>query len=288
MLTDSQFVRNAFPHRPDDANKGTMGTLLSICGSYGMAGAAMLAARGALGTGVGLLKCALPKSIYPIAAANIWESVYLPLPETEEGRIGRESTDRLLREKCGAVLIGCGLTVCEDTKAIVYSFIEKCKVPMVLDADALNCVADNPSILLKAKAPLVITPHPGEFARLTRSTPQDINRKRERAAADFAHRYRVITVLKGAGTVIASPAGEISVNPTGNSGMATGGSGDVLAGMTGGLLAQGADPFAAAAAAVYLHGLAGDLAAESLGKTAMLPTHLIGHIPDALRRCGIN
>ena len=175
------------------------------------------------------------------------------------------------------------MTACADTKKIVRSFIEKSEAPMVLDADALNAIADDPSVLKKAKAPIVITPHPAEFGRLIHLTPREVNADREGLAAGFAREYGVVTVLKGAGTVIFSPTGELLVNPTGNSGMATGGSGDVLAGMTGALLAQGVKPFDAAAAAVYLHGLAGDIAAEQLGKASMLPSDLIECIHAALR-----
>ena len=281
--TEKEYVRSVLPRRPDDANKGTMGTLLSVCGSYGMAGAAMLAAKAALRMGVGLQKRALPKSIYPIAAPNLWESVYLPLIETEDGRISAANIDLLLADRHTAVLIGCGMTACADTKKIVRSFIEKSEAPMVLDADALNAIADDPSVLKKAKAPIVITPHPAEFGRLIHLTPREVNADREGLAAVFAREYGVVTVLKGAGTVISSPTGELLVNPTGNSGMATGGSGDVLAGMTGALLAQGVKPFDAAAAAVYLHGLAGDIAAEQLGKASMLPSDLIECIHAALR-----
>lgn len=281
--TEKEFVRSVMPQRPDDANKGTMGTLLSICGSYGMAGAAMLAAKAALRMGVGLQKSALPKSIYPIAAANLWESVYLPLAETENGSISAANMDLLLADRHTAVLLGCGMTACADTRAIVQGFIENSEAPMVLDADALNAIAEEPAVLRKAKAPIVITPHPAEFGRLMHMTPQAVNADREGLAARFAREYGVVTVLKGAGTVIASPEGELVVNPTGNSGMATGGSGDVLAGMTGALLAQGVKPFEVAAAAVYLHGLAGDIAAEKRGRTSMLPSDLIECIPAALR-----
>ena len=281
--TDLEFVRSVLPGRPDDANKGTMGTLLSICGSYGMAGAAMLAAKAALRMGVGLQKSALPRSIYPIAAANLWESVYLPLEETAAGTISAQNLELLLADRHTAVLIGCGMRVCADTKRIVRSFIKESEAPLVLDADALNAIAASPDVLRGAKAPIVITPHPAEFGRLIKAMPQEVNAERETLAASFAKEYGAVTVLKGAGTVIASPDGRLLVNPTGNSGMATGGSGDVLAGMTGALLAQGVKPFEAAAAAVYLHGLAGDIAAEKLGKASLLPSDLIDCIPAALR-----
>lgn len=287
--TDKNIVKKAVGKRPDDANKGTMGTLLSICGCFGMAGAAMLSASAALKMGVGLQKSAVPKSIYPIIAQNIWESVYLPLNETAEGKISMKNIELLLSEgnKSSAVLIGCGLSVCDDTKAIVYSFIENCKVPMVLDADALNCIADNTQILNKSKAPIIITPHPGEMARLVQSTAGKVNENREETALGFAKQHNVTVVLKGAGTIIVSPNGRTLINKTGNSGMATGGSGDVLAGMTASLLAQGAEPLDCAAASVYLHGLAGDIAAERLGKISMLPSDILSFIPEALNACGL-
>lgn len=286
--TDRNIVKKAVFDRPDDANKGTLGSLLCICGSFGMAGAAIMAGKAALRCGLGLMKAALPKSIYLIAAGAIFESVFFPLEETPDGKISKNNIDFLLceAEKSSAVLIGCGLSVCDDTEKLVNSFIENCTKPLVLDADALNCVAKNPDILKKAKAPIIITPHPGEMARLVKSTPKSVNENRAEIAADFAKEYGVVTVLKGAGTIIASPEGRVMINRTGNSGMATGGSGDVLAGMTGSLSAQGAKPFAAAAAAVYLHGLAGDIAAEKLGRISMLPTDLINEISQAYRKCG--
>ncbi len=285
--TDRNIVKKAVFNRPDDANKGTLGSLLCICGCYGMAGAAIMAGKAALRCGLGLLKTALPKSIYPIAAGAIFESVFFPLEETSDGKISKSNIDFLLCEakKSSAVLIGCGLSVCNDTEKLVNSFIENCTKLLVLDADALNCVAKNPDILKKAKAPIIITPHPGEMARLVKLTPKAVNENRAEIAADFAKEYGVVTVLKGSGTIIASPEGRVMINRTGNSGMATGGSGDVLAGMTGSLLAQGAKPFDAASAAVYLHGLSGDIAAEKLGRISMLPTDLIDEIPQAFRKC---
>lgn len=287
--TDKNIVKRAVPNRPIDANKGTMGTLLSICGSFGMAGAAILAGKSALRCGVGLEKLAIPKSIYPIAAVSILESVFLPLSETSDGKISRTNIPRLLLEakKSTAVLLGCGLSVCDDTKALVKSFVENCTVPMVLDADALNCIADNPEILKKRKSDIIITPHPGEMGRLCGITAKEVNADRVNVALSFAKKYGVITVLKGSGTIIASPNGQALLNTTGNSGMATGGSGDVLAGMTAGLLAQGKSAFDCAAAAVYLHGLAGDFAAEKLGKISMLPSDIIDYIAQAFKSSGL-
>ena len=283
--TDPTVVRRAVAPRPDDAHKGTMGTLLSVCGSYGMAGACLLSSMAALRCGIGLLKCALPKSIYPIAAGRVLESVYLPLEENADGRIAAGSLPYLLAQPSDAVLIGCGMGNCEDTRTLVRGFLKRCDKPMVLDADALNAICDDPAVLKSAKAPVIITPHPAEMARLLGTTAKAVNTDRAKTARAFAARFGVITVLKGNGTVIAAPNGKAFLNPTGNSGMATGGSGDVLAGMCASLLAQGQTPLDCAAAAVYLHGLAGDLAAKRLGKIPMLPTDIIDEIPSAFRAC---
>ena len=281
--TDRLLFNKAVFNRPDDSNKGTLGSLLCICGSYGMAGAAIMAGKAALRCGIGLLKIAVPKSIYPVCTTNILESVYYPLEETSNGVISSKNTDFLLEmcEKSSAVVIGCGLSVCDDTKNLVQSVITNCEKPLVIDADALNCICNKPEILKNLKAPAIITPHPGEMARLLHSTPKAVNSNRENTAIDFAKKFGVVTVLKGAGTIIASPDGEVYINHTGNSGMATGGSGDVLSGIIGSLLAQGASPINAAAAGVFLHGTIGDLAAEKLGKISMLPTDMIDMIPTA-------
>lgn len=287
--TDSNCVKRAVFNRPNDAHKGSCGSLLSICGCYGMAGAAIMAGSSALKCGIGLLKTALPKSIYPIAAQNILESVYFPLSETQEGKISADNIDFLLSqaEKSSAVLIGCGLSVCSDTEKITDSFVRNCTKPMVFDADALNCICNNPDILKLAKAPIVITPHPGEMSRLTKLSVQEVNQNRTETAVNFAKEYGVVCVLKGAGTVIADKDGRVLLNTTGNSGMATGGSGDVLAGIVAAFLAQGAKAFDAAAAGAYLHGLAGDIAKEKFGKISMLPTDLINCIYLAFRNCGL-
>ena len=285
--TDKNIVKRTIFSRPDDANKGTLGSLLSICGSYGMAGASVMAGKSALKCGLGLLKCALPESIYPIVAQSIYESVFFPLTETENGAISRKNLDFLLKEaeKSKAVLIGCGLGVCDDTKAIVNSFVENCNTPLVLDADALNCISESPNILKKAKAPIIITPHPGEMARLVKSTAKDVNADRLNTALNFSKEFGVVTVLKGAGTIIASPDGKALLNTTGNSGMATGGSGDVLAGMVASLLAQKNSAFDCAASAVYLHGLAGDIARRKFGRISMLPTDTIECIHLSFKEC---
>ncbi len=289
-FTDIETVKKAIAYRPDNAHKGTMGSLLNICGCYGMAGAAIMSGKSALRCGIGLLKCAVPKSIYPIMAQTILESVFYPLEETDDGKLSATNIPFLLNEaeKNDAVLIGCGLSVCDNTESIVFSFLENYQKPMVLDADALNCISKNTDILKKAKSPIIIPPHPAEMGRLLGMSAKQVNSDREAITLSFAKEYNVVTVLKGANTVIASPDGRVLINPTGNSGMATGGSGDVLAGMTASLLAQGADAFDSAVASVYLHGLAGDIAAEKFGKISMLPTDIINCIHLAFMKLKLN
>ena len=205
--TDREIVKRAVGDRPDDAHKGTMGTLLSVCGSYGMAGACLLSGAAALRSGIGLLKCALPKSIYPIAACRMLESVYLPLDENADGRTAVSNLPVLLEQKADAVMLGCGLGVCDDTRELVRGFTARCRKPMILDADALNCIAGDPSVLRNAHAPIIITPHPMEMARLTGLTAAEVNADRVKTAREFAARCGVIVVLKGAGTVTAAPDG---------------------------------------------------------------------------------
>lgn len=283
-------VHKAVVERKVNSNKGTFGSLLEICGSYSMAGAAIMAGKGALRCGVGLLKIALPESIYPIAASAIYESVFYPVKENESGSFDKSQTPFLLKraEECKSVLIGCGMKNNSHTSFIVNSFIERCSTPIVLDADALNAVSDNVGILKNAKAPVVLTPHPGEMARLAKLTVNQVQKNREELAVNFAKEYGVYLVLKGAGTVVASPDGRHLINHTGNPGMSTGGSGDVLAGMISSLVAQNPrKPFECACAGVYLHGLAGDIASDELGEISMLPTDLIECIPKAFKKCNL-
>ena len=284
MIIDKSLVNSGIVKRTQESNKGTYGSLLTICGSYSMAGASILAGKGALRCGIGLLKMAVPKSIYPIVASAIYESVYYPVSENESGTHNKYETPFLLEKskESNAVLIGCGMQNNRDTYVIVNSFLEKCTVPIVLDADALNAICSNLDALKLAKVPVVITPHPKEMARLLKISVADVQSNREQVAVNFAREYNVYVVLKGHNTVVASPNGDVFVNTTGNAGMATGGSGDVLAGMISSLLAQNPKkPLECACAGVYLHGMAGDIAKVKFGEISMLPTDLINCIPKA-------
>ena len=284
MIIDKSLVNSGIVKRTQESNKGTYGSLLTICGSYSMAGASILAGKGALRCGIGLLKMAVPKSIYPIVASAIYESVFYPVSENENGTHNKYETPFLLEKskESNAVLIGCGMQNNRDTYFIVNSFLEKCTVPIVLDADALNAICSNLDALKLAKVPVVITPHPKEMARLLKVSVAEVQSNREQVAVNFAREYNVYVVLKGHNTVVASPNGDVFVNTTGNAGMATGGSGDVLAGMISSLLAQNPKkPLECACAGVYLHGMAGDIAKVKFGEISMLPTDLINCIPKA-------
>lgn len=289
---DRTYVQRLLRPRPQEANKGDFGKALAVCGSYGMAGAAGMAAEAALRTGAGLVQLAVPKSIYPILASSIKEAVFYPLEETADGTLSYAAAGRLktLAEAATALLLGCGWGKSPDLAWLLEDLLLSCRRPMVLDADALNLLSERREaginagsrridILKQAKAPLILTPHPGEMARLTGLTVAEIQRNRVECARKFAAEYGVTLVLKGAGTVVADPAGRVKVNLTGNPGMATGGSGDMLAGMILSLLAQGLPAGQAAEAGVYLHGLCGDRTAAKLSQRGMLPTDMIKELP---------
>lgn len=263
-------VAACFPPRDPAAHKGTFGHLLAVVGSEGMAGAARLCAEGALRGGVGLVTAAVPRSVYPILSTALPEALCLPLD-------GTGATAQLrLREaaaRADAVVLGCGLG--GDADALVWDVLEHGDTPLILDADGINAVARHINKLKTIRRPLVLTPHPGEMARLTGCSVSEVETDRTTAARTFAEEYGVTLVLKGHETLVAAPHRSLLRNRTGNPGMATGGSGDVLAGLIGAFLAQGFDPYTAAMCAVHLHGLAGDRAAARLSQHAMLPTDLL-------------
>ena len=277
VIIDWPMVKACFVPRALDSHKGTYGHLLAFCGSYGMAGAAMLAVRGAQRSGAGLVTAALPSSIYPIAAGQIWEAVYRPLPETEEGTVSLDARIPLREElkKANAVLIGCGLGTGGAVTDVVEDLLRQAKCPVVLDADGINAVAGHIDIRKTTEAPMVLTPHPGEMARLLSCSIREVQQNREECARRFAEEQNVVVVLKGYQTVVASPGRPVLLNDTGNPGMACAGSGDVLAGMIAGLVAQGMEPAQAAMCGVHLHGLAGDRTAQRISQHAMQPSDLL-------------
>jgi NAD(P)H-hydrate epimerase len=274
-------VRAALPPRPADGHKGTFGKVYCLCGSVGFTGAPVFASRAAVRTGSGLVYLGVPEPVWPVVAVKSDEAMPFPLP-AEEGKLAL-SAEAAVRERaagCDAALIGCGLGRSASCDALVRRLLDL-PVPLVLDADGINALAGHmEDLALRRRRVTVLTPHEGEFRRVG----GDLTPGREAAAADFARRHGVILILKGRRTVVAAPDGRLAVNPTGNAGMAKGGSGDILSGMVLSLLGQGAEPFAACCAAVWLHGLAGDLAAAELGERGMTPTDLLARISEALRR----
>lgn len=256
------------------SNKSDYGRLLEICGSKGMAGAAILCGKAALRSGVGILDIVVQDDIYPIVAGNVHEAVYT---------IYEDKSDVLASlRKATAIVMGCGLNP-NDT-ALILDILVNSQVPMVLDAEALNVVSHDLSFLMGDHAPVIITPHAKEMSRLTGVEVEFINENREEIALRFAQQFNVIVVLKGYHTLVVSPKGQIYQNTTGNPGMATGGSGDVLSGIIGSFIAQHKDPYTAACSGVYFHGLAGDIAAERTSMTSLLPTDIINVLPEIFRR----
>lgn len=274
-----QAVLNILPDRHPDAHKGDFGRILLLCGSRGYTGAAALAARGALRSGAGLVFLGVPESIYAIEAVKLDEPVVFPLPD-REGKLSSEALPEILEKmpSMDAVLIGPGLGQSEGTFQVVKAVLDNCRGPVVLDADGINVLAAHKDILRGRTAPTILTPHPGEFARLGGVLGED----RIAAAVDMARDLGVIVVLKGHRTVITD--GEtVYVNPTGNPGMAVGGSGDVLAGIIVSLLGQGIAPLEAAACGAWAHGAAGDLCAAQRGQYGMLPGDMVEVLPRLLK-----
>ncbi len=274
-------VRAMLPPRQRESNKGSYGKALCVCGSYGMAGAAALALTGACRCGAGLVVAVMPKSIYPILAQQLPEPVMVPVAEASGGTFSNEAQGEILNRlaSSSACLVGCGMGKGAAVDSLTCAVLENARIPLVLDADGINAVAKHIDKLKTAKAPVILTPHPGEMARLIGCTVEAVQQNRLETARRFARAQQVIVVLKGYQTVIALPDGRYYVNPTGNAGMAKGGSGDFLAGMVVSFLAQGIPPAKAACAGVYLHGLAGDRAAEQFSKRAMLPSDLAKVLP---------
>ncbi len=280
-VTEFEDVKALLKPRNPESNKGDYGRLLCFCGSEGMAGAAIMSAKAAARCGAGIIHTVLPRAIYGIVASRVIESVYTLLDYNQDG-LTPEALASLnsALSKAGACLIGCGLGTGKNTADAVCNLITNSKVPLIVDADGINIIAENINVLQNVSVPIVLTPHPGEMARLCKTSVADIQAHRFQYAKMFAEKHHVILVLKGAGTIIALPNGEAYLNLTGNAGMAKGGSGDVLAGMIASFIAQKMDPAKAVAAAVYLHGEAGDRCARKLSQAAMLPTDLIEMLPE--------
>jgi NAD(P)H-hydrate epimerase len=264
--------------------------VLVVAGSVGKTGAAALCAAAALRMGAGLVTVATPASALPLLAAGLRaEAMTEPLPLTDSQTLGKEAVDRAvaLAEARDALVLGPGLGSGADVRAFVRELLAQCPRPAILDADGLNAIAPGPRTagalgLLRRAAPTLVTPHPGEMARLGGASAAEVQRRRLETARGFAMETGATVVLKGQRTLLADSAGRAAVNPTGNPGMATGGTGDVLAGMIGALLARGLGGWSAAAAGVYLHGRAGDLAAARVGQESLVAGDLVDALPASI------
>ena len=283
-LLDTASIRPLLPVRNRSAHKGTFGHAGIIAGSVGKTGAAAMAAMGALRSGAGLVTVAVPGSLNDALEAKLLEAMTVPVPETEARTLSKEALAPLLAFAAGktAVAIGPGIGTHPETRTLVQELLGNVARPIVLDADGINAIAGHKELLGKVHAPLVLTPHPGEMAHLLGCSTADVQMDRLGVAARLAQEQKVCVVLKGAGTVVAGSDGRLAVNSTGNPGMATAGTGDVLTGMITGLLAQGLPLWEAACAGVYLHGLAGDLAASDQGEMGLIAGDVIRAIPRAI------
>jgi len=271
--------------REQNAYKGDFGHLLIVAGSPGKTGAAAMTAKSALRTGTGLVSVGTSNGLVPIIQQQVTEAMCIPSAESVDGTIGLGAETELLKvaAKMSACAIGPGLSAHYETVTMVRGFLQQITIPVVIDADGLNALVGNLDVLKKTRGPVIMTPHPGEMARLLNMTIPDIQKDRIGIATAFAAKHKVTLVLKGAGTVIANPEGLVYINTTGNPGMATGGTGDALTGMIGSFLAQGIGSLHAACLGVYLHGLAGDLAAKEKGEVGMIAGDLIEKIPQAMQ-----
>ena len=278
-------VRTLLPDRPESGHKGSFGHLFVLAGSRTFTGAAKLCAEAASRSGVGLVTLGIPYPLGSIVATGLLEVMCLRLPATESESFARDAIEPAIRFAAGkeAVVLGPGLSQHFETISFVHDFIRLHARPLLLDADALNAISDNPAILVEHQGGCLITPHPGEMARLLAISTAEVQADRAGCARAFAREHGVTVALKGHQTVVADPEGRIALNTTGNNGLGSGGTGDVLAGLIGGLLAQGLSPWDAARLGVCLHGHAGDLAAEAMSARGMIARDLIASLPQAWR-----
>ena len=284
LLTPEQ-LRELVEPRTAESHKGDFGRVTIVAGSRGKTGAAHLAAMGALRSGAGLVTVATPGSCLPIVASMGAEFMTEPLPESKEGSVTKAAIERILEMRHDVIACGPGLGRAPAVGEFVRALIQRSDVPLVLDADALTVLADDPAALMgREDRDVIITPHPGEMARLIGGTVEDVQNNRIEVAADFATTHHLYVVLKGHRTIVATPDGSVYINPTGNAGMATGGTGDLLTGMIAAWLAQLLDAEAACRLAVFLHGAAGDLAEADEGQVSMTATDVLGYLGDALNK----
>ncbi len=279
----------AWGPRSRGSHKGTQGHVLVVAGSPGKSGAAVLAGTAALRSGAGLVTVATSRAALPRVPARRSELMGAPLPVGKSGGLSARGVERALElaRSCEAVVLGPGLGQEKSTRAFIEVFVRECPVPLVIDADGLNALASHAETasrwLATRRAGTVLTPHPREMGRLTRQSTKQVLSARLEIALELASASGAVVVLKGHQTIVAEPSGRAALNPTGNPGLAIAGSGDVLAGIVGALLGRGCDPWTAATAAVYVHGLAGDLRAKDRGVEGILAGEIADSLPAAIR-----
>ncbi len=284
-LAEAKDLRRLVPSRPFGSHKGTFGHLLVLAGSEGKTGAAALTCQGGLRAGAGLVTLGIVASLNDIMEVKLTEAMTLPLPQAAGARaLGLKGREPIIAfaEACAAVVLGPGLGTNPETQHLVRNLVRQMPQPLVVDADGVNAIGADPSCLSGAAGPRIITPHPGEMARLLGSSPAAVQVRRLQVARETAAKFRAVVVLKGAQTLVAAPDGRVSLNPTGNPALATGGTGDVLTGLIGGFLAQKLAPFDAARLGVYLHGLAADYLAGCYGHQTLIAGDLLEVFPDVV------
>lgn len=279
---DAAYAASLIPERPANSYKGDYGHVLVVAGSRGKTGAACLTAAACLRSGAGLVTIGVPESLTDVFQSRVVEEMILPLPDAGNGMLAASALDEILyfiAERADVLAMGPGVGVSDDMKKIMDGLVRMSAAPMVLDADAINSLAGRSDLFKKAKSPVVLTPHVGEMSRLV--ARQLVAEGKIEDARSFAKDTGTNLILKGAPSIVACADGRLSINTTGNPGMATAGSGDVLTGMVAAFIGQGLDPAAASVLAVYLHGLAGDIAASDKGMHSLIASDIIAAVPSA-------
>lgn len=284
-LVEKRDVKKLFPKRVSNSHKHSVGKIFIIAGSKGMMGAAFLCSQSAMRSGAGQVILGIPDSEYSIIAKRTVEVMPLGLPATKQGTVSSKAIEEIEKriEWADVILLGCGLSLNGETQQLIREIIKKTEKPIVIDADGLNALVGNLDLLKKRRSKnIILTPHRGEFSRLTGISSKEIEKDKYSIAANFAKKYNLTLVLKGAPTITAVRSGKILVNSTGNAGMSTAGSGDVLAGIIASLIGQGNSSADAAVNGVFVHGKAGDISADKNGMHSMIASDLIKNLPNAI------
>ena len=286
MIISKEFVRANLKSLDINANKYSAGSVMIFAGSFGMAGAAVLSAKAALRSGAGIVRLAVPDSVYPICAVGVPEAVF-SVVSSEEGKLGADAYSAVAPcfSKCGAVAFGPGLGTGEGVSATLTKLLTENTKPLLIDADGINVLSMHIDLLKEKSCPVLLTPHEGEMARLTGKPSEYIRENRKEVATEFAQKYGVTLLLKGKDTLIVSEKGELALNPTGNAGLATAGSGDVLTGIISAFMSQGNSPFESAEMGAFVHGLSADIAARDLGERSLIASDIIEYLPKTFKEC---